>query len=195
LLFIHQGLAPFTSYLHVLLGHLSGNLRGQEIHSFTYQSLDSLLSFLFVADPIYNPMPAVDAWYLKTIFKWISIVLIGWMVWRLIERQTKSKWEIRISIALVGLAILFPASATYHFILFLIPFSFIVQRTRLLSKNERIIFYALSLMTFNLIPGWIPALEGSQTLNVLVHYPRLFGLLALFVWMYFRTMKQLNTNG
>lgn len=178
-----NGFAPFLAFVKEFWQHMNGNISGQGQYSITFQSIDVLLANLFVYDSIDNAEVLLDIPQLKTTLKLSFALVIGYFSFYSIKTGKSKCRDLSAGIAIVGAALIIPASATYH-LLFLIPAIILViswmQRNNLnLAKQFSII--VLLFLICNLLPHHIPILENSPALNTLIHFPRLYGLIALFI--------------
>ncbi|MBD80614.1 MAG: hypothetical protein CL840_16990 [Crocinitomicaceae bacterium] len=193
---IFQGVGIYQDFFQHLSEHLQGNIQGQGQHSFNYQSMDALLANLFVADSNFNAAPVINLPGLKPIFKAgfvLGILAIIAVLWS----RKKSDHEhsfVLPSIVILGLSALLPVTATYHFLFLIPPVSILLLwiRIRFGEGNLLLAMAILAVLTFNLLPHHIPTIPGSKVINTLVHFPRLYGLIGLFLTfslLFYRTSK------
>jgi len=189
-----HGVSSVAEYMAVFISHMNGSLSGQEIHSFNYQSIDSLLHFLFVSDAMFNLAPLMDMPVLKSVFKWAYVVFVLFFVIRIFAMKERDPLFFNESVVLVGLALIFPATATYHFLLFLVPLSYVLVATWNKAETTTCLaIVGLSLLAMNVLPHHIPHMVEYPNLNALMHYPRLFGLIGLFSVLCFRALHRKTT--
>lgn len=111
----------FTS----LLPHLDGRLSGQGIYHYQFQSWESFLSFLFVADPQFNAQPFISFAPAKTPLKYFIILMVLTAMLLVIMKVVRWPESHRLPACLAILGVtgfaLLPASATYHFVMLAFP--------------------------------------------------------------------------
>ena len=169
------GIAAYgTFFRSILWNHLSANM--QNPFSAVFQSWESLFRRLFVADSALNPQPFIDfpAGFLVGTTLMIGIVVF--ITSRTMIHLRKAGNENTLAhqfviLALMGLALL-PASATYHFVLLVLPIAILFSLRTSLSGP---VYYAIFGLYFVL--GFIPyryfiRFDGSGVFSVLA-YPRL----------------------
>ncbi len=115
-----QGVEIFRIFVaEVLPRHLQGEI--QEPFAIQFQSWNSLLRRMFVASPSLNPQPPLESPLLFSFFKnWIAWFLLSVFAW--IYRQTKFSDQrhqrlFEIGLIPLGVLLISPGSATYHFLL------------------------------------------------------------------------------
>lgn len=174
------GLSPYQVFAGELFRHLNGNLSGQGQFSFTFQSIDALLANLFIHDALHNP----DALYyfpvLKTGLKLLfagTLVLITAAVHVTFKSAPKG---FKIASAVIAGSLIIPASATYHLLL-IFP-ALLLVFAELKSKRGINLLVVLTLITCSVLPHHIPQV-GNHVVNTLLHFPRLYGLLALYIYV------------
>ncbi|MFK8037961.1 MAG: glycosyltransferase family 87 protein [Crocinitomicaceae bacterium] len=191
LIFIIDPLA-YNQFIRTLSSHLNGNLSGQGKYAIGFQSLDSLLNNLFVMDDALNPFPIINIPILKPILKFSIALGIGVILFFLLKKSSYKLNPILISIGIVGSFIIFPATASYHFLLLFLPILFISKW--LLSFSVQYITFLIAIVvTFTVQYHHIPALNSLPTFNLLIHYPRFWCLLFVFLFLIFNYLK-LNTS-
>ena len=170
-----------TFFRSVFWNHLSANM--QNPFSAVFQSWESLFRRLFVADPVLNPQPFIDypAGFLIGTSLMIGCVII--ITSRTMIHLRTAGYEDTLAhqfvvLALMGLALL-PASATYHFVLLVLPMALLLSLRARLSGP---LYYAIFGLYFVL--GFIPyryfiRFDGSGFYSVLA-YPRLAIMTAIF---------------
>ncbi|CAN5422373.1 hypothetical protein BH10BAC4_BH10BAC4_13690 [soil metagenome] len=177
----------------VLIPHLDGVLVGQGSYTFHFQSWESLLRNLFVKHSEFNPSPWIDWPAGKTIFKiLITVIVLGSMTMVLYSyRLARGDKRRSVYLALPALAalVLLPASATYHFILLIIPLVLILSENLLKRK-----FLIAILITYFLI-GVIPYglfFELGKSIGLLFAYPRLWLISVFYAIVLFGLMEKQN---
>ena len=163
------------------LPHLDAHLTGQNMYSFYFQSWDGLLRNLFVFSAESNPEPFIP-WALgKTIGKAIiySSVLVSLVIAmrRVLDLKLPKPISGPILLALPVFAafVVLPASATYHFVMLVVPMVLMLN-CDFLNYGEKIgitIIYTL----IGFIPYGLCFTLASRA-GLLFAYPRL-GLISI----------------
>jgi len=172
----------FKHFFLTFSSHLNGNLSGQGKYAIGFQSIDSLLNNLFVSQSILNPNPWIDLPILKPILKLVVVLLIGTSFVFLLKKSNYKLNSILISIGIIGSFIVFPATASYHFLLLFVPV-LIISKWLLLYKKQFVVFLVILLTAFTIQFHHIPQLSFSPALNLVAHYPRFWMLIILFVYL------------
>lgn len=180
-LFVLDPKAYYTFFTH-FTSHLDGNLPGQGQYAVEFQSIDALLNNLFVYDETQNPQPYLNLPILKPLLKLSVLLLIVSILLHLyIKKRRSVKLRSFVSLGIVGAYVLLPASASYHFLVLVFPLLVICQDLKTASGKLLYIVAILTFITFTLQYHHIPTLSGYTTLNLLTHFPRLWGILCLFL--------------
>jgi hypothetical protein len=169
----------------VFVSHVTGNLSHQNMFSGSFQSWASLLRRLYIYDESANPFP-LRRWeagfdiFLSGVIFIISAVTI--LTIKKITTFSK-KYQMGFSSSLLSIAalLLSPATATYHFLLLVLPIAFLLKYSQ--SYQYRW-YYFLFITTFAII-GYIPysifkVYDGMGILTLLA-YPRLGMMCVLFI--------------
>ncbi len=170
------GVQPYLHFASgVLLPHLSGNIQDQFSPSF--QSWNSLFRRLLIFDPVLNPNPlfnssaaysaSLGAVYLAV----LSLLAFG--VRRATLRWKDNSLNVEFALLCIGGILLFPASATYHFLLLSLPISILLALGKASWCMEQKVLVGLYVCI-----GFIPyssfkVFDGKGFLTLLA-YPRLF---------------------
>ena len=120
--FLFLGEKPCIDFVKSVLGnHLNSRLEGQSPYSPAFQSWDAFLKILFVKDDILNPNPLFDSLLIFYALKILIIVFYVALAIKLLIQITKTEKKAVYSYILFSflIAILSPASASYHFLLLL----------------------------------------------------------------------------
>jgi len=175
----------------VLLPHLDGVLSGQGLFAFQFQSWDNFLRNLFVADPKYNPSPFMDWPSGRIIFKIIvTCVVLGSMIKVLFQFRNSDilkRQAVYLSVPALAALVLLPASATYHFILLLIPIAIIIGHD-LIERR----FVIAALILYSSI-GFIPysiAFQLGRSVGLVFAYPRLWLISILYTVVLYGLLKR-----
>ncbi|MGC4022298.1 MAG: glycosyltransferase [Cyclobacteriaceae bacterium] len=168
-----------------LIPHIGGDLQGQNPYSFQFQSWESLFRNLFVLDPEFNPHPWINIPMLKNVFLALIIISIGTFTSIILFqfRSHEKKEAVYFSLPALAAMVVFPASASYHFILLLVPI-IILMSSFIFDKSYS--FIAISIyVAIGFIPySWFFHLGENGTAAA---YPRLY----LLVILYFVVIKGL----
>tara|TARA_R110002073_G_scaffold258681_1_gene421659 strand:+ start:8356 stop:9609 length:1254 start_codon:yes stop_codon:yes gene_type:complete len=185
----------FNAFFQHFQSHIQGNLPEQGQYAMSFQSVDSLLNNLFVFNGSENPLPLIDAPYLKSIIKFS---LYGGIFGLLFFFFKKEQYQITsrfMSVSIIGAFIILPATASYHLLLLLWPLLYLFKELlKVDSKKIMPVIIIVIFATLNLQAYHIPNFEQSQTVNLLLHYPRLWGVLCLFLLLNFYYLKNLYKN-
>jgi Glycosyltransferase family 87 len=172
-------------FLTSVLGqHLTAHLSMQDPFTASFQSFDTLFRRLFVLDPIANPHPWLDMPALQGIG--VAVTKLGILaitvtaLVALARRQGQDSVSPSIGLLGIGVLLLAPATATYHFTLLWLPIALLLDW--LLRSGARA--HAALLLGLYSVIGFCPyghamRFTGQGGLTVLA-YPRLFLMLAIF---------------
>ncbi len=193
--FYFFGQQVMSDYLSLaLMPHLNGHLSSQNSFAFEFQSWESFLSNLF-GDSKSSSFQSLNGIILKDFVKRaIDLLIISPLIYIFFRGKKKLKAsELNRSIyfALPALAatVLLPASATYHFILLLIPVSILLSDS-FLTKTESIILVFLYASI-----GFIPYhffFELGKSVILPLAYPRLWLMALLYFFSAFYVIRNLN---
>ncbi|MEQ8625209.1 MAG: glycosyltransferase family 87 protein [Vicingaceae bacterium] len=190
-----DGLDPYYAFLKEFWNHLNGNLSMQGQFSFSFQSVDALLANLFIFDAELNKTPTIAFPLLKSIIKMLFVaVIVSLSLW-VFKKKVQTPEELTIAIIVIGAFLIVPASATYHLLLILPALYLAINLLKKEGnfKKEIITILLLIFLTCNLLPHHIPYLPDFPTLNTIIHFPRLYGLIALFAFLII-LQKRLSQN-
>ena len=173
--------AYVTFFRSAFWPHITANM--QNPFSAAFQSWESLFRRLFIADSTLNPQVFID-WpqgFLLGTALVVGIVIIFAIRTIIHIRSTTYEETLALQfiiLSLMGLALL-PASATYHFVLLVLPVILLYGLRRLMSGP---LFYGIFGLYFCL--GFIPyryfiGFDGLGALSILA-YPRLALMTAIF---------------
>jgi hypothetical protein len=184
----------YSTYLNDLGGHVNGDLSGQGKYAIGFQSIDALLNNLFVYDSVANPRPFFDVAILKPILKWSFIGAIGFCCWLMLRAEKFAFSPVTVSICIIGGFVIVPASASYHFLLLLVPVFFIEQWLRSEGMTrERVVVLFLLLGTFFIQAHHVPSIKSWPLIDLLIHFPRFWLLLTLFSYLLYKRIT--NSDG
>ncbi|WP_431165831.1 glycosyltransferase 87 family protein [Tenacibaculum halocynthiae] len=185
----------YSSFFQHFQSHIQGNLPGQGKYAINFQSIDSLLNNLFIYGSIKNPFPIINASILKPIIKYSLFAGIVSFLFLLFKKNKFQTTPLFVSICIIGIFIMLPASASYHFFLLLFPLLNIFMWLKNLNSKKTIgIVAIIVLTTFSLQAHHIPNFEKFPTINLLLHYPRFWGLLCLFLVLSLHYNNYLSKN-
>jgi hypothetical protein len=159
--------------------HLASDLTGQGMYSMHFQSWDSLGRNLFVYDPVQNPSPWINWPAGRTIVKLtatsaVALISIAVMY---VNRISPYRERIFLSVPALAALVILPASATYHYILLLLPIALLVA-DKILPASTQWITVAL-FVAIGFIPySWFLGLADSY--GTFFGYPRLWLMTLLF---------------
>ncbi|WP_167571914.1 glycosyltransferase family 87 protein [Aquimarina algiphila] len=177
------------------ISHLEGNLPGQGKYAVEFQSIDSLLNNLFVYDQFKNPFPLLNLSILKPIIKYSLLGVTMVLLFYTFKRNHYQVTPIIISIGIIGVFVMIPASASYHFLLLLWPILCIIEwLISFKSKKALVIISIMIFLTFTIQQYHIPNLDQLSTINLLLHYPRFWSLLCVFLLLNYYHIKILRKN-
>lgn len=168
-------------FLTVFGDHIFGNI--QNPFSSTFQSWSSLFRRLFVREPTLNAQPVVNSSWAYPIALTLVYVVILTFLWIGLKRSETNFGEHahRVQFALLSLGglLMLPASATYHFLLLILPVAILLslkeQRWTTEQKALVFIFALIGFMPYSHFKHF----ESKGVLAILA-YPRLILMLALF---------------
>lgn len=184
-------------FLSSLLPHLDGRLDGQGIYHYQFQSWESLLSFLLVADPQYNPRPFIDFAQAKAPLKYLVVAIV--LTAMIVVTRKIGRWpeanRLPAYLGIFGVTgfALLPASATYHFVMLAFPVMMIVTLPGLNSRFQWVIlclYAGIGFIPYGLFAGL------ANRWGVFFGFPRLWAVTALFittlitVWNHDRKLAQ-----
>ncbi|PSG90608.1 glycosyltransferase family 87 protein [Aurantibacter aestuarii] len=183
----------YTTFFNHFKSHLQGDLSGQGKYAIGFQSLDSLLNNLFIFHSKDNLIPLINSPILKDVLK-LMFYLLLFIPFLFIIRQNNYKLNnVEISIGLVGVFVVLPATASYHFLLLLLPLVYIFKWLLALKSTLQIVVISLFVfIAFNLQMHHIPNFKTAPIFNLLIHYPRLWSLLVLFLTLIYFYSKSIN---
>ena len=175
----------YVVYWNHLTGHINGSLSGQGKFAIGFQSIDALLNHLFVYDALENPSPFVNTPYLKPIIKWAVFGFVALADLYLLKRARFSFSKEVTSVLILSSFVLFPASASYHFLLLIVPIYFLsISLIRRKEGRPFLITTFLLLCAFSIQTHHIPTINGAPLVDLLIHFPRLWFLTFIFIYLY-----------
>jgi hypothetical protein len=174
---LYMGGHVMNEYFSVLLSHLNGKIEGQSPFAYQFQSWNALFRSLFVYDASVNPEPLYSSTLLFEILRFTVYALVTGMAIRSFYQIRSHSMALPFSVAIAGIAAfeILPASASYHFILLLLPMLLLYHALE--SKAYKF----LLLGTFGMIgflPQWI---QDHLTPGTVGSFSRLFLVTLLFI--------------
>jgi len=170
--------------ISTLLPHLNGEIAGQGMDSYLFQSWDSLLRNIYKI-PSGNNIATLSHLPLGLmIFKCIIYFLVGSSLvipLRLIKKSVlseKFKTNMICSLPILAAFAILPASASYHFILLVVPITLILSLNEFTKKEK--IAITLLYASIGIIPYGL-FFKIANYAGVVFAYPRLFICLTLYI--------------
>ncbi len=155
--------------------HLRGQLSGQGPYSLQFQSWDNLFRHLFILDLNFNPHPLIHWPRGKMVFKAVTTMIfslaMAFTLYRYKNADAGKRRVVFFSLPVLTALVLLPASATYHFILLIVPISLMLGENLLDVKRMKLV-----LILYVMI-GFIPyrlLFYLSASWGLLFAYPRLW---------------------
>jgi hypothetical protein len=189
LFFGNQVMEQFIS--SVLLPHLNGEIDGQAMNSYLFQSWDSLLRNLFHIPSGNNPSSLSHLPFALMVLKILIYLLIGSTLFISLFRlnqsvlSQQSKYKLMIALPFFAAFSILPASASYHFVLLVVPLCLLLSVNEL-PKNEKIVT-AVIYSLIGILPYGI-FFKIASFAGVVFAYPRL----ALVTLLYLFTIYLVN---
>lgn len=167
----------------VLLPHLTGRISNQSEFLYQFQSWVSFFNRTFVYDAVHNPDPKYNLPVMKNAFLIsINCLIIGSIVYyyKLTNVLVPTKrLDLRIVVTLLGGFVILPASATYHFLLLLLPVSLLLKYHKEIKSNYLIYLFLITYLSLGFIPyGFFYNLGET---SIIFLYPRLWLVSVMFI--------------
>lgn len=167
-------------FFSAFLPHLSSELSGQGMYSYLFQSWDSLGRNIFIYDSAENPNPVVD-WAAGKLFLKLLVAVVVLTTTILVlyvsARTQRHRFNVYVSMPALAMLVILPASATYHFILLLLPLVLLVRDNTVTATTKAILIGCYCSI------GFIPyalAFKLSETAGLAFAYPRLWLVCLIF---------------
>jgi hypothetical protein len=163
------------------LPHLDGELSGQGLYSFQFQSWDNLLRNLFVFHVTENPNPIVNWAAGRSIGKFlIYAIVIASLLFVLIKNRyvVKKKQVVFLALPVMAALVILPVTASYHFVLLIFPLALLLSSDVVNARMKMV-----TIIIYTMI-GFIPygfCFSLGKTYGVLFAYPRLFLVTLLYI--------------
>lgn len=141
-----------------------------------YQSLSGFFKHHFVADPIWNPSPLIDAPMLGTI---LSSGVIACLLLVTLWKSKHNKHPMMLYSAFIILnVVISPASLDYHYAILLLPILLLLAQFQSMSRSQKLgLLLGICLLTVDY--PYQSALYSNTFLSLMA-YPKLIG--ALILW-------------
>jgi len=141
-----------------------------------YQSVSGFFKHQFMADPVWNPSPLMDAPMLGTILSFsVIIFLLGMTLWK--GRHNKHPMLIYSAMVILSV-IISPASVDYHYAILLLPILLLLAEFQAVTRWQKIgLLVGIFLLSLD-----YPYQSDvySQSFLSLMAYPKLIGSLLLW---------------
>jgi hypothetical protein len=171
------------------LPHLGSDLSGQGMYSFPFQSWDSLARNLFVYDAVANPQPLIHWPAGRNLLKILVAIIVGSAGLLAMYRirligagpleagGRRPSAEIFMAVVSLAVLVVLPASATYHFVMLLLPLGLLIGN-RILPQRIATVAIGLYVLIGFIPYGWFVGL--ADRLGLIFAYPRLWLITLLF---------------
>ena len=186
-----------TYFSTILFPHLEGRIQGQGEFSHIYQTWEVFLKNIFVFNAFENPNPIINWPMGKTLINFMLTALIlvplAYILKKVSVYDSKAKLNIYLYTISLGVFVLLPITATYHFVL--ISFPVILLLITIKSKLKPIWFW----ITVSLYAGigFIPLgifFELGDRLGLIFYYPRLWIVTVLYFVCLLVTFKLIRNR-
>jgi len=167
-----------------LLPHLNGEIEGQGMNSYLFQSWDSLFRNIYNIPSGHDSAPLSHLPLDLMILKFALFLLVGLslLISTLLVKNSmvseKFKTNTIISLPFFAAFTILPASASYHFILLVVPLALLLDLEEFI-KNEKVAI-ALIYASIGVIPYGL-FFKVANYAGVVFAYPRLFICLILYI--------------
>ncbi|QHT69635.1 DUF2029 domain-containing protein [Rhodocytophaga rosea] len=196
------GTGVFATYLaKVLLPHLQGDLSMQSPYAIAFQSWESVLRNVFVFHPTENPSPLINwptgKWMVQGIMYACIALTTIYVLWQSHFLQKPVKQWIYLSLPALAAFVLSPASATYHYLMLVFPFAFILL---VLKAGEASIVITGWFILLYMGIGWLNYNYVYKVMEpigwqIFLFYPRLWLLLLLYIsYIWFIHLKLIKVH-
>lgn len=171
----------------VAASHVQGDIVGQSNNAVLFQSWNSLLRRVFVADPLTNPVPVLNfhsgyAWGMVVVYcAWAFTVSVGWK--SLLRYDPAWRFKQEAAYLTVAAFVILPASATYHALL-LAP-ALVLHLAPLTTYNRFEWAALIAYCGIGLAPYSSTAGFAAKGWLVVLAYPRLWLITVMFAAMTF----------
>lgn len=180
--FAFIGQQACTDFVSSVLGkHLNSHLDGQSPYAAAFQSWDAFLMNVFVKDATYNPSPLIDSPSMFFIAKFAIIIFFVVLTARtlLVLKNHPHRSEYSLILFSFLIAVLSPASASYHFLLLLMPIALLLK----IHSEVRVVVITFFFVLFCGFCGVM--VNGLPGHNLVLDFWRLWGMSGYFLYLSF----------
>jgi hypothetical protein len=176
------GLEPHRRFIEAtLVPHLQGNIQNR--FSMNFQSWNSLFARLMIFDSTLNPQPVLNSpiWYaFGLVASYTSVVTLLVLGMKRAAQIWKDRaLNVQFALLCIGGIVLFPASATYHFLLLSVPVSILLALGKKTWSIEQKIILGLYVCIGFIPYSLLREFDGKGLLTLLA-YPRLLMTTMIF---------------
>lgn len=178
-----DGVVAYTAFLNEFWNHANGDLSGQGQFSYTFQSIDALLANFFIYDEQLNPNPLFNAPVVKNLIKLLFAMIVIFFTVKTDQFGKNKGNDLTHSIGVIAAMLLIPAGASYHLLLLIPSVLLLISFLRKKQDTHKYIVMVGGLIFFTctILPHHIPNFGSNDLLNAIIHFPRLYGLVTLFI--------------
>lgn len=178
-------------FVSSFLPHLGGDLADQNVYSLYFQSWDNLFRNVFVFHPEFNPHPLMDWAPGRSVMKGLVYMLVAtsaaWLLFRFRSEKEEKKFVVYLAVPCLAAMTVLPATASYHFILLVVPVTLLVSIPLLTRSSRRLLLCVYALI------GFIPYsffFDLAKSAGLWLGYPRLFLVSTIYVITFLGLMKR-----
>jgi Glycosyltransferase family 87 len=166
----------------VLFSHINGELSNQSKYAVQFQSWNSFLRILFIADPIENKMPLINspsALFISRILVYIIFTgITAFVIYKI--RNDKNFLPYSSAMLTLLLLVISPASATYHLLILSFPLVLLITKPEEQKKN----LYSIIFVSIYILIAYLPFIIYKVSFlkgNLLFSFYRLWLLVIFFI--------------
>jgi len=165
----------------VLFSHINGELSNQSKYAVQFQSWNSFLRILFIADPIENKIPLINSPSAFLISRILVHIIFTGITTFVIYKIRNDKNFLPYSSAMLTLLLLVtsPASATYHLLILAFPLVLLLTKSVEQKKN----LYNIIFVSIYILIAYLPFIIYKVSFlkeNLLFSFYRLWLLVIFF---------------
>jgi hypothetical protein len=180
--FAFIGQQACNDFVSSVLGkHLNSHLDGQSPYAAAFQSWDAFLMNVFVKDATFNPSPTIDSPSMFLISKFAIIIFFVVMTARTLlllkNHQHRSEYSLILFSFLI--AVLSPASASYHFLLLLMPIGLLLK----IHPEVRVVVISFLFVLYCGVGGVVVSRLAVH--NLIFDFWRLWGMSGYLLYLVF----------
>jgi len=180
--FFFMGYDVYGQFLNlVLFSHINGELSNQSKYAVQFQSWNSFLRILFIADPIENKMPLINnpsAFFISRILVYIIFTaLTTFVIYKI--RNDKNFLPYSSAMLTLLLLVISPASATYHLLILAFPLVLLLT----ISAGQKKNLYSTIFVSIYILIAYLPFIIYKVSFlkeNLLFSFYRLWFLVIFF---------------